>query len=964
MRSARLAAAVSLSILSVLLTALLPAVGAAEAPVPIGPSAIYQRMYRAEVPWTIHVVEADLSEDYIEVRALLGGGERMARKQLSGMLAAAESDVIRPVAAVNADFFSLAGGSYEGVPLGLHVSQGELVTFPDPARSVFYVLDDGSAHIDRLRPNVWLWGPAELLYPVAAMNRPPGFSDVVLFTPRFGEQTRANGETTQIALVGLTGPFRANARVSARIASVTVGASQRIPPEGAVLAARGVGAYALRNLKAGDEVELSLTLEGEEGDIREAVGGGPRVVRNGAASVEHQRERFSNGFAGKRHPRSGVGIREGTMVMVAVDGRQPGYSEGMTLYELADLFIELGCSDAMNLDGGGSATMVVRDRVMNSPSGGMERAVVNGLGLFCSAPLGPPVQLAIEPRVMTVLCGERVALKPRGVDQYYNPVPVDPEKVAWEAAPMLGTVSRAVVFTAGETAQATVGLVMARLGEMETSTVMTVTPAPARVVVTPGRVLLDRGGKQQFAMQAYDADSKPMAVPQGRLEWRVEPSGAGCAIDRTGLLRATEGEGEVTVVADVGGTRGTATVVMGTEARVLEGFESAREWTFRAQPADAPGTAKRVDDPGRSTNSCLRLQYDLSKGVGTRTAEVEMKVQLPETRAFSVQVLGDGQGGWLRARLRDAAGCEFAVDLANQVNWSGSWRRLTASLPEEAEFPVTLESIYLAEYHEDRGPSGAIFLDDISATPAPPSVAKPPKAEVETKGSEEMSDLPTYICRKTVEPITIDGHLTEGVWSRVESVGDFALADGTGEPQLPTEVKMCWDESNLYLAFVAVDTDIWGKMRERDDPIYQEEVVEAFLCSGGDVTRYFEFEFSPHNVVFDAKIECPESGDRSRMKVDVGWDCEGLASAVQVVGTLDDPSDVDERWTVEVALPFASIGRAGKPPVDGEEWRGNFYRIDHAGEGEFSCWSPTLVLPPSFHVPARFGRLRFSGESM
>ena len=84
MRSARLAAAVSLSILSVLLTALLPAVGAAEAPVPIGPSAIYQRMYRAEVPWTIHVVEADLSEDYIEVRALLGGGERMARKQLSG----------------------------------------------------------------------------------------------------------------------------------------------------------------------------------------------------------------------------------------------------------------------------------------------------------------------------------------------------------------------------------------------------------------------------------------------------------------------------------------------------------------------------------------------------------------------------------------------------------------------------------------------------------------------------------------------------------------------------------------------------------------------------------------------------------------------------------------------------------------------------------------------------------------
>ena len=105
------------------------------------------------------------------------------------------------------------------------------------------------------------------------------------------------------------------------------------------------------------------------------------MVRNGAVSVEHRRERFSNGFAGKRHPRSGVGIRDGTLVMVAVDGRQPGYSEGMTLYEFADLFIELGCSDAMNLDGGGSATMVVRDRVMKKIKKGSR---LLGLPVNCS----------------------------------------------------------------------------------------------------------------------------------------------------------------------------------------------------------------------------------------------------------------------------------------------------------------------------------------------------------------------------------------------------------------------------------------------------------------------------------------------------------------------------------------------------------------------------------------------------
>jgi len=226
-----------------------------------------------------------------------------------------------------------------------------------------------------------------------------------------------------------------------------------------------------------------------------------------------------------------------------------------------------------------------------------------------------------------------------------------------------------------------------------------------------------------------------------------------------------------------------------------------------------------------------------------------------------------------------------------------------------------------------------------------------------------MSELPRYVCRRTTEPVTVDGRLTEKVWSQVEPVGIFRLADDSAEPQLPTEVRACWDDRNLYLAFVAIDTDIWGKMRQRDDPIYDEEVVEAFICSGEDVTRYYEFEFSPHNVVFDAAIQCPESGDRRYLKADLGWDCEGLQSAVEVVGTLDDPSDVDERWTVEVALPFSQIGRGGRAPADGELWRANFYRIDRAGEGEFSCWSPTMAVPSNFHVPARYGELVFTAKT-
>jgi len=936
---------------------------AAEPAAPIGPSAVYQRMYRPEGPWAIHVVEADLSDDYLQLHALMGGGATMARKALSDISADAETEEARPIAAVNADFFSLAGGSLEGVPLGVEVTGGELVTFPDPARTAFCVLDDGTMHIDRLREKAWLQAPGDILFPIAGLNRPPGFADLVVFTPRVGEQTRAEADTTQIALVGLTGPLTPNSQVSARVASVGVGAAQRIPPQGAVLAARGVAAYALRKLKPGDDVTLRLEIEGVDGEIREAVSGGPRLVRDGTVSVESLRERFSNGFAAARHPRTGLGLRGSTLVMVAVDGRQPGYSEGMTLDEFARLFVELGCTDAMNLDGGGSTTLVVRNRVMNSPSGGWQRAVVNGLGLFSAAPLGPPVQLAIEPRSVTILSGERMALIPTGIDEHYNPVPVDPGKIRWEVSAALGWMSDHGVLTAAPIGRPTVGLVMAELGDLKASAVVTVTPAPARVVVTPALIELDPGGSQQFIAQAYDADNKVMQVSPGRLVWWLEPAVSGAKIDQSGRISAGKGSGSVRVVAEVNGRYGEAEAIVGAEPAVVEDFEGRGQWSYRAEPASAPGAVEQVPDPLKAGNRCLKLSYDFSQGTGTRTAYAMLQLRLPETRSFTVSVAGDGAGGWLRAALLDGAGRRFTVDLASKVSWSGKWRELKATLPEEAESPLTLESIYLAEYHEDRHYSGAIWLDDIGAASLNAASAGEPAMEPGSEGRPEMNDLPTYVCRKTKEPVVVDGRLTEAVWSKAESLGDFLLADGSGKPQLPTEVKACWDDKNLYLAFVAIDTDIWGTMLNRDDPIYNEEVVEAFLGSCGDVTRYFEFEFSPHNTVFDAKIECPESGDRRFMKADTDWNCKGLESAVQVVGTLDDRSDVDERWTVEVALPFAEIGREGRPPADGEEWRANFYRIDRADKGEFSCWSPTKADPPNFHVPARYGVLKFSGQT-
>ncbi len=248
-------------------------------------------------------------------------------------------------------------------------------------------------------------------------------------------------------------------------------------------------------------------------------------------------------------------------------------------------------------------------------------------------------------------------------------------------------------------------------------------------------------------------------------------------------------------------------------------------------------------------------------------------------------------------------------------------------------------------------------------------------------------ELPTYRCPRLGADFALDGDLGKPVWRCAPvswlvattgqgeaAVGDGALFISAGLAAMPnaqrptptfqyqpTAFRACWTAANLYLGFQCLDTDIWGTYLRRDDPLYDEEVVEAFLCPTGDVTRYYELEVSPRNVLFDGSVHSPDRV-RTTMTVDTGWDCPGIRTAVLVEGTLDDRSDQDRWWSVEIAVPFSAFPEA-EPPRFGDEWRANFYRIDRADPPEFIAWSPTLEVPPNFHVPERFGRLVFTDHT-
>lgn len=174
------------------------------------------------------------------------------------------------------------------------------------------------------------------------------------------------------------------------------------------------------------------------------------------------------------------------------------------------------------------------------------------------------------------------------------------------------------------------------------------------------------------------------------------------------------------------------------------------------------------------------------------------------------------------------------------------------------------------------------------------------------------------------------------------------------KPRLGTRFRACWTADALLVRFECEDDHVVATMERRDDPIYEEDVVEVFLDPMGTGKVYYEFELSPRGVEFDALIHNNLDGNK---KVDVAWDAKGLRTSV---------SDGAEGWQhYELRIPFADLSdeqEQVKVPRQGAEWGWNLYRIDDdtAGQRHYWAWSPTGAV--NFHIPQRFGTLVFVKE--
>lgn len=329
----------------------------------VAPGVIHRFVWTASAPWAIQVLQVDLDRCY-SLRAVKGTTGAAGRTKTSELLARF-NDSASVVGGVNADFFSLTQPA--GVPIGALVTNGTLVAGPG-SQPALAVDSSGAVHIVRLRAT----GTLELEgrhVPIDGWNRRAAHG-IAVFDDRWGGTTDSASSVIEVAVTG---------RPQGHVILVdTATSGVAIPRNGAVIVA-GRDAPAdlrasLRDLRAGDSVQMTLQLA--PFFPREAVGGRPLLVRDSAIAADADttgQPSFSTG----RNPRTAVGLarRGKRLILVAVDGRQKPYSDGMSLRELANLMLSLGASEALNLDGGGSTTLVFADtnsarklRVANRPS--------------------------------------------------------------------------------------------------------------------------------------------------------------------------------------------------------------------------------------------------------------------------------------------------------------------------------------------------------------------------------------------------------------------------------------------------------------------------------------------------------------------------------------------------------------------------------------------------------------------
>lgn len=652
--------------------------------------------------WNINVLRINLKDNYTELKGLINPNGIPNRDKVSSLVEKSGA-----IAAVNGDYFN-----YQPLPssMGTLINNGELISSPiEMAWSLptFYITNldkTGIDYLDRKMVAHNLNSGQQVL--INTVNKvTPEFDTVTLLNKHWGSKSigrRFHNDLTEVLIV--------NGIVEERRFG---GEAFDIPKSGDayVLAVRN---QSLDHLQPGHRVNLQLETVPDVDSIKFAIGGGSIILKDGELSLTNINSKGNE-------PRTGIGVNrdETELILVTIDGRDSSF-KGVSQEMFGAILRELGAYNALNLDGGGSTTMAIKPideekaTVVNKPSDGGERSVVNAIGVFSNAPIGDLSYLKISTEDKNMFIDTSRIIKVKGYDENHNPVDLDESLIKFSIDGVQGQFAgnkfKALSQGLGKIT-ASYGKIQASMDIKVLGTVMDLTTDTTRVNVDINSQFKigDFYGKDANGTEAkiyredivFNIIGGIGEIRDGIFYSAAEPKG--------GAISAMAGSGVENIIVSVGS--------VGTQ---IDGFEALEDYSFSGYPQVVGGNISQVND-AREGQFALALNYDFTQGEGTRAAYVNFSKEGATGLTFSgfpkklgLWVKGDGSGTWLRATLKDAKNSEFIVDLKKTVDYT-DWQYLTVDIPSQVSYPLTLQRIYTAEIDSLKKPVGQILIDGLAA---------------------------------------------------------------------------------------------------------------------------------------------------------------------------------------------------------------------------------------------------------
>lgn len=681
------------------------------------------------------VIAVDLTNPYVQLDVMTGkGGQLTTRQSVENM--AKETGA---VAGVNGDFFNTAG---QGVPMGAAVSKGTLVTSPAQLQGMyaFGVKKDGTPLIDRFGFSGTVLAGDGSTFPLTGINQEAyttepdkGYSHVnkmFIYTSDWKSEQRPAASGTTPTEVLVQGGVVQQVSLKAAIPGP-------VPADGYILRAHGTAAdYVATHLTVGQKVDTTYELRSltdgqtiDPSDLKMMIGGHTLLVDQGQPSAFTRSTTSISG--GSSVARTAVGYSQDGKTAYIITVENNSSSGGLTLKELQGFMTSIGVWKGMNLDGGGSTTMVTRPLAENeveltfttSNGAAGQRAVANGLGVFTTAPQGSLKGLKIIGE-KSLFIGQTVAYQLKGYDTYYNPIDTSGANPSWKAD------NGNVVWTneGFKGVKAGSSKITAISGEAKDTMTINVLGGSDLQSLTAGTSFapLTAGSTVSVPMTATLKDGRSVTVPSQSVKWTF--SGMKADVQNGELtVKAVNAGAKIAYATPVyDGFNGTPIVFSTSTEQIWESFDNATsDITFTGKPAEVTGTASIVQGTGDHAKSkVLKLDYDLTGGSGNKFAYAELngtvgKAIPDNATAMTVDLLGDSSLNWVRAEFADANGKPVYVDLARPLDFTG-WKTLTVDLTASGmKYPAKLKRLYVVnvtEGQDERAMTGSVSFDNIKFT--------------------------------------------------------------------------------------------------------------------------------------------------------------------------------------------------------------------------------------------------------